>query len=95
MAGMNQNPRRIVAFGQDLEARFHEVLKEDQALSLGDLALDGHDIMRALDLEPGPVVGQILRHLLDRVLDTPSLNERGKLEALAQEYLGSLPDSRV
>jgi tRNA nucleotidyltransferase (CCA-adding enzyme) len=50
-------------------------------LSPGDLALDGRSVMEILRGGPGPHVGEALRHLLDRVLDDPALNERRVLES--------------
>jgi hypothetical protein len=55
------------------------------ALSRGDLAVDGDDLMRALSLAPGPAVGRLLDELLERVLADPMLNERGRLVAIARE----------
>ena len=93
MAGMNVNPRHILSFGQRLEARFNDVLAQEHALTIKDLSLDGHGLMRALDLKPGPLVGEILQYLLDQVWDDPSLNQPQQLKALAQSYLASLPQN--
>ncbi|HBG01392.1 MAG TPA: CCA tRNA nucleotidyltransferase [Firmicutes bacterium] len=95
MAGMNQNPRQILSFGEALEARFRDALAGDQVLSLKDLEVDGRDLMATLGLQPGPLVGEILRYLLEQVWDSPSLNQQEKLKALAQQYLESLPQNRA
>jgi tRNA nucleotidyltransferase (CCA-adding enzyme) len=50
-------------------------------LSAQDLALDGRAVMAILGAGPGPHVGEALRHLLDRVLEDPSLNEAAALGA--------------
>ena len=55
------------------------VLEAEEALSVRDLAVDGQDVMRALNLPPGPKVGQILDHLLEEVLENPALNRREAL----------------
>jgi poly(A) polymerase/tRNA nucleotidyltransferase (CCA-adding enzyme) len=54
-----------------------------------DLAVDGHDLARALDIAPGPQIGELLRRLLDAVLDDPSLNRRDALLRLAGEWAGA------
>ena len=95
MAGMNVNPRQILSLGQKLEARFNDVLAQEHALSLKDLSINGYGLMKAFDLKPGPLVGEILQHLLDQVWDDPSLNQPKQLEALAQSYLASLPQNRT
>jgi tRNA nucleotidyltransferase (CCA-adding enzyme) len=72
----------------DLRTRCRAQLAAHVALSRGDLAVDGDDLMRALSLTPGPVVGRLLDELLERVLADPMLNERGLLVAIAREVAG-------
>jgi poly(A) polymerase len=52
----------------DLEARI-AVLAEEEELAAVRPELDGADIMRLLDLKPGPLVGEAYRHLLEVRLD--------------------------
>jgi poly(A) polymerase len=52
----------------DLEARI-AVLAEEEELAAVRPELDGADIMRLLDLKPGPIVGEAYRHLLEVRLD--------------------------
>jgi tRNA nucleotidyltransferase/poly(A) polymerase len=68
----------------ELEARV-VALREEAVLSVRELAVDGHDLMRELDLAPGPEVGRILDRLLEAVLDDPSRNDRPTLLRLARE----------
>lgn len=65
----------FVAFAQQVEEAFDDLLP----LSVKDLAVDGHDVMRVLGIPPGPQVGAVLNNLLTLVLDDPSLNEREHL----------------
>ncbi len=51
-------------------------------LSIGDLAIDGTDLME-LGIPAGPAIGATLRRLLDVVIDDPSKNQRDTLLALA------------
>lgn len=55
------------------------------------LSLDGRDIMKILNIKPGPKVGQILNILLLDVLNDPSQNNKGYLERRIIE-LGKLSD---
>jgi hypothetical protein len=55
-----------------------------------DLAVGGDDLMSALGLSPGPLLGRLLALLLDRVLDEPSLNTPETLLRLASEALPAL-----
>jgi poly(A) polymerase/tRNA nucleotidyltransferase (CCA-adding enzyme) len=75
---------------EELWLRVEEEIQRANAFSKRDLAVDGHDIMAALGIAPGPEVGRITDALFERVLDEPELNERERLLALAKE-LGSRP----
>ncbi len=68
-----------------LKAHVARVLAEGAALSTRDLKVNGRDLMRELDLQPGPVVGEILDALLDAVTSDPALNERAALLAHARD----------
>lgn len=94
MAGMNLDPRQVIFFCKALEARFNEVLAVEHALSLSDLNIDGNDLIESLNLMPGPIVGNILQDLLERVWDDPSLNRPDTLMDLAQKYLESSQQSQ-
>jgi tRNA nucleotidyltransferase (CCA-adding enzyme) len=69
----------------ELRARCRAQLAAHVALSRGDLAVDGDDVMRALSLAPGPAGGRRLAERLERVLADPMLNARGRLVAVARE----------
>ena len=66
----------------DLWTRVQEEIERSTAFSPGDLAIDGTDVMRELDLPPGPEIGRIIAALFERVLDDPELNTRDALIAL-------------
>ena len=76
---------------RELAARVAKVVAEDQALSIGDLAVGGREIMIALGIPPGPRVGEILRALLERVIEDPAANQKETLLALARELAGRGP----
>ena len=58
------------------------VLDERSCLRIGDLAIDGHDML-ALGLS-GPAIGNCLQQLLDQVIDEKIPNERAALLAAAE-----------
>lgn len=72
-----------------LEARVAEL--EKAALATAHLALDGRAVMAILGAGPGPHVGEALRHLLDRVLDDPSLNDAAVLERELRAWWAARP----
>jgi len=56
-------------------------------LNAGQLAVRGDDLIRELDVRPGPIVGRLLAELMEAVLDDPSRNQRGMLLEMARESL--------
>lgn len=62
-----------------LAERLAAVLAERPPLSTGELAVSGKDLLRELNLRPGPQLGTLLRQLLDEVLDEPARNTREQL----------------
>jgi len=72
------------------ETRFQREIDRASALKVTDLAIGGADVMRELRTGPGRQVGEVLAHLLERVLDDPDLNTREKLIRLLPEVVGKL-----
>ena len=62
-----------------MRVRIQQLLDAELALDVGDLAIDGSDVMRELALSPGPEVGRVLESLLDTVLEQPERNTREQL----------------
>ena len=77
-------PEARDAAAAELEARV-AALQGSAVLTVGELAVNGSDLMRELNLAPGPEVGRLLDVLLQAVLDDPSRNEPGALLTLARE----------
>ncbi len=70
---------------EEMKERIIEQL--NQPMGLDDLAINGHDLMTELQLQPGPVLGKVLQQLLEIVLEKPELNEREKLLAEAKQLI--------
>lgn len=73
-----------------LAKRIADVRSKDMALKITDLNITGHDLMETFKLEPGPKIGEVMKHLLELVLDDPALNDRAELIKLAGTYLQQL-----
>jgi poly(A) polymerase len=52
----------------ELEARIHELRKQEELDALRP-PIDGNDVMAYLGLAPGPIVGEIMRELLERRIE--------------------------
>ena len=70
-----------------MRRRIAVVSAEDSATRVGDLAIDGRDVMRILGRGPGREIGILLERLLEQVLDDPSLNTPAHLERLLREMV--------
>lgn len=64
-----------------------EELRRETAFSIKDLAINGTDVIRILNIGPGPRIGEILNKLLEKVLDDPDLNTRERLIQLVDRGL--------
>jgi tRNA nucleotidyltransferase (CCA-adding enzyme) len=68
-----------------LRGRVAEQLAQQSALKVTDLCVGGGDVMQVLGVPPSPIIGEVLRRLLERVLDDSSLNDKERLRALMPE----------
>lgn len=71
-----------------LRRRVRRILASAPALTLGGLAIGGAELRR-LGVPPGPRMGEILRDLLERVTDEPTLNTREALMEIVRAQLSS------
>jgi tRNA nucleotidyltransferase (CCA-adding enzyme) len=62
---------------EEFKTRIIEVQK--QPFSVNDLKIDGNDVMKELNLKPGPEVGKILNDLFDKVVEKKIDNEKATL----------------
>ena len=68
----------------DLADRADAIVARGDALHANELAIKGNDLMKELEMKPGPLLGRLLVTLLNRVIDEPSLNTRDQLLAIAK-----------
>ncbi len=71
-------PDNLLAFSE----RISSELEKENALTIKDLKIDGTR-MKELGIKPGPGMGEILKRLLDEVIEAPSLNNPEYLEKRA------------
>jgi tRNA nucleotidyltransferase (CCA-adding enzyme) len=73
--------------GMGRVGRLREIVAKELAepvFDLKHLKLDGHDLIE-MGLKPGPQFKEILRGLLEQVMDEPGLNEKDKLQEIVKE----------
>ncbi len=86
---MGKNPSQqadMLAYIDDYEAQYRQIIEEEQCISLKELAVDGSDLIAA-GMKPGKNIGETLDYLLRRVLENPEYNNRETLLKLAAERL--------
>ena len=59
----------------ELHVIYEQICAEGDCLSLKDLAVNGRDLIQA-GVKPGPILGEILKGMLDLVLEDPSRNTK-------------------
>ncbi|MCJ7508524.1 MAG: HD domain-containing protein, partial [candidate division Zixibacteria bacterium] len=74
----------------ELEQRIRLEMDKKSPFGLKDLEIDGNNIMKEFELSPGPKVGKILNHLLEKVLDEPELNQKDILLKEAETFIKNL-----
>lgn len=83
--GMCNHPIASYNLAQ-LQARIEAILRASAVISIKDLCINGHDIMRELAISQSVYVGRILDYLLECVIDDPTLNTRNRLLDIAKRF---------
>jgi len=71
--------------------RLIEVQKEP--FKITDLKVNGYDVMRILEIKPGPKVGEVLKYLFEKVVDKKLKNEREVLLKEIEKFKVAVPES--
>ena len=78
----------------ELEKRIREEIERKPPFGLTDLDIDGTQLMNELGLPEGRLVGEVLNHLLEMVLDVPEDNKYEILINEAKNYLDNKAKGR-
>ena len=71
--------------------RLIEVQKEP--FKITDLKVNGYDVMRILEIKPGPKVGEVLKYLFEKVVEKKLKNEREVLLKEIEKFKVAVPES--
>lgn len=74
---------------KEIKELYENIIKEKQCITLQQLEIDGRDILN-LGVKPGKIIGEILDHLLQLVLENPEINNKYELLNLAEKYIQTL-----
>jgi tRNA nucleotidyltransferase (CCA-adding enzyme) len=64
---------------QRVEEKTRQILEAKVPLAIGELAVNGKDLIQEFSIKPGEEIGNMLKFLLDKVLENPQVNSRKKL----------------
>jgi tRNA nucleotidyltransferase/poly(A) polymerase len=71
-----------------VEEKTMAILQSKVPLSIKELAVNGRDLIQEFSLKPGTEIGDMLKFLLDKVLENPKLNSKEQLFAIVyDEYI--------
>lgn len=79
----------------EFKSRIDIILAEKNAFTIKDLKIDGRVLTNDVQIPSGPVMGQILKVLLDEVLETPDLNEKMILISRAEQLYKELSEGET
>ncbi|BBM89560.1 hypothetical protein COTS27_01264 [Spirochaetota bacterium] len=74
---------------EHFERRIDDLIASQTAFKISDLKIGGTELMEVFSLSPSPLIGEVLQHLLEKVLEDPALNTDKKLLAEAEIFLKS------
>ena len=89
LATLHESSDRVIGAREQAQSLYRRALRVAfrDPVEIGDLAVDGEDLMRDGGVPRGPLLGTVLRRLRDEVLEDPSFNERARLLARAGELV--------
>jgi tRNA nucleotidyltransferase (CCA-adding enzyme) len=70
--------------------RIDSQIKKSYPFTISDLAVNGDDVIKIVDLQPGPRVGRILNQLLEEVIEKPEYNRKDKLVEIVKRMANSM-----
>jgi tRNA nucleotidyltransferase (CCA-adding enzyme) len=83
--GMGGNTDDVDQF----EKAITDELERKPPFGIGDLAVNGHELMKEFNLSQSPLVGEVLDYLMEKVLDRPEDNSSKKLLEFARSFLAN------
>lgn len=65
-----------------------QIYNTQVVLNTTELKINGVEIMNILNVKPGPIIGKVLKELLQLVIDNPELNDNEYLTMYVEEHFG-------
>ncbi len=81
------NPKPFLKKVDYIKDTVSDILKKREPLYISDLDINGEILLKELNLYSGKIVGEILKYLLEKVLENPSLNKKETLILLSNNFI--------
>lgn len=81
------NPKPFLKKVDYIKDTVSDILKKREPLYISDLDINGEILLEELNLSSGKIVGEILKYLLEKVLESPSLNKKETLILLSNNFI--------
>jgi len=79
-----QAPREDASVNKAISIR-NKIIAENLATKSSDLAIDGFDIIKLLNIKPSAIIGQLIKDVLDLVIEGKCENESEALKEMVQK----------
>lgn len=81
------NPKPFLKKVDYIKDTVSDILEKREPLYIKDLDINGEILLKDLNLSSGKIVGEILKYLLEKILENPSLNEKETLILLSKNFI--------
>ena len=81
------NPKPFLKKVDYIKDTVSDILKKREPLYIRNLDINGEILLEELNLSSGKIVGEILKYLLEKVLESPSLNKKETLILLSNNFI--------
>lgn len=81
------NPKPFLKKVDYIKDTVSDILEKREPLYIKDLDINGEILLKDLNLSSGKIVGEILKYLLEKILEDPSLNEKETLILLSKNFI--------
>jgi len=73
---------------ESIEDKLYRVSTKNTILTVNDLAIGGKEVMEIMQIPPGPIIGNVLKDLLNIVIEDPGENTPERLKSIIEKMKG-------
>lgn len=84
--GSGKRPENCDAI-ENFKKHIDEIIEYDNAPKVTDLTINGNDVKIRYQIKEGPIIGKLLKYLLEKAIENPEYNKPEKLYEIADDYM--------